>query len=231
MLKFDLVNKEHCYILGYLWADCYFGYDKNNRMQFSFEIKENDFITIWPLIQSIGFKTYKTHVRNNSNNRLARIRCSRQKELEIFSNYNFHKKNDGCPLYFSLPSELQPYFIKGFLDGDGSISFDKNNLFRIVFYGNKLQNWDFMEDFCNKASIKYVIYLKERPPYHKSHTRSHNYSVFEFTDLQNRINLCSILEKYNIGSKRKIEIYTRFKEYRANLQLNNKLCKQFIIPE
>jgi hypothetical protein len=221
-MTLDLNQEKCCYILGFFWADCYFGISSRGIYNFSLEIKTDDFLNIWSYIQNIGFEKYKTRKRKNSNNLQSFVRSARQKEMQFFKKYNFDKKNNGCPLYFDLKDKMKPFFIKGFLDGDGSISLDKNNAFRIGFNGSKHQNWDFLEDFCNKNNIKFAIYRKDRIAKHKTHKKQiHGYSVFEFTNIENRLKMCNILD-LNIGLSRKIEIYKKYKKNRdeANIQKN-----------
>jgi hypothetical protein len=227
-MKFDLSKAEHCYILGYFWADCHFGLCKNNY-NFSFEIKTDDFLYIWPILQDIGFLKYTTRVRKNSTKPQSCIRAAKQAEMQFFKEYQFHNKNNGCPLFYKLIENMKPFFIKGFLDGDGSVSLDKNNLFRVGFNGNKNQSWDFLEEYCLSKDIQYALYRKDRKKSHASHTKDHGYSVFEFTNLQNRINLCESLNHINIGLSRKINIYRSFKTNRLESQKTNKSLKQLIL--
>lgn len=235
-MKFDLSQAEHCYILGFFWADCWFGINKNasqrrkeNSYGFSLEIKTNDFLKIWPILEKIGYKNFKSRLRKNSNNSQSSIRNAKQEDMAFFKKWGFDNKNNGCPLYFELTDQMKCFFIKGFLDGDGSISLDKNNLFRVGFSGNKDQSWDFLEEYCLSKNIKYALYRKDRKKYHISHTKDHSYSVFEFTDLQNRINLCESLNHINIGLSRKINVYRSFKINRLESQKTNKLLKQLSI--
>lgn len=211
-MKLDLNQEKCCYILGYFWADAYFGKCKNkNVYEFSFEIKTDDFLNVWEYMQNIGFIKYKTRKRKNSNNSQSSIRLAKQKEIKFFEKYKFHLKNEGCPLYFDISEKMKPFFIKGFLDGDGSISLDKNNLFRICFNGHKYQNWDFLEDFCNKRNIKFSIYRKDRISKHKTHKKKiHGYSVLEPTSKENKLKLCESLN-LNVGLTRKLDVYKLYK--------------------
>lgn len=215
-IKFDLENPSHCYMLGFFWADCYFGFNKVLKIfNFSFEIKHNDFLEIWPILENIGFTKFKTRQRKNSKIQQSGIRAAKKEHMEFFQKYNFHNKNEGCPLYFDLENNNRLFFIKGFLDGDGSISIDKNKLFRVSFNGNKNQSWDFLEHFCEKNNIKFSIYRKDRISKHPSHKiETHGYSVFEFTDLQTRINFCKLLENINTGVSRKINVFKNYKQNR-----------------
>jgi len=221
----DLNQEKCCYILGFFWADAYFGKGKNTY-EFSFEIKTDDFLNIWSYLENIGFEKYKTRKRKNSKNTQSHVRLYKQEFLMFFEKYKFHLKNDGCPLYFDIADNMKPFFIKGFLDGDGSISLDKNNGFRVGFNGSKSQNWDFLEDFCNKNNIKFAIYRKDRVSKHETHKKQiHGYSVFEFTDIKNRLKMCDILD-LNVGLSRKIEIYKKYKKNRDERNIQKNILKE-----
>lgn len=225
---FDLNNEKHCYLLGFFWADCYFGRAKKGHLEFSFEVKTTDFGMIWDLLKEIGFEKFTTRTRLNSINSQSCVRAAKQRHMKFFEENGFLTKDLGCPIYFKMSSEMQNYFIKGFLDGDGSVSLDKNNLFRVGFNGPKTQNWDFLEHYCKFNEISYVIYRKDRLSHHASHIKkTHQYSVFEFTKTQDRVNLCKCLENINIGLTRKIDIYKKFKADRL-AQGTNKYRKEVL---
>lgn len=224
----DIENPEHVYMLGYFWADCYFGYNKD-YLNFSFEIKTSDFIEIWPMLQTMGFESYKTRCRLNSKNTQSIVRSGVQKDLKVLESWNYQNKSENCIFYYTLSDDLKKYFIKGFLDGDGSISVDKNKLFRVCFYGLENQNWSFLSDFCNQYDINHVIYRKTRKSQHKSHKKdSHSYSIFEFTKLQDRINFCKVLYDVNVGLLRKMDIFEKYRKHRIELQTVSKYAKQLI---
>lgn len=224
---FNLNQEECCYILGFFWADAYFGKgNRKNTYEFSFEIKTDDFLNVWDYLQNIGFSKYKTRKRKNSKNPQSRVRLYRQESLTFFEKYKFHLKNDGCPLYFDIADDMKPFFIKGFLDGDGSISLDKNNGFRVGFNGSKNQSWDFLEDFCNKRNIKFSIYRKDRISKHETHKKEiHGYSVLEPTNRENRLKLCKALD-LNIGLSRKINVYKKYKESQDCIKMQKNLIKK-----
>jgi hypothetical protein len=215
LFYFDLEDFEHVYILGYFWADCYFRKNKRGRSEFSFEVKTSDFLMVWDILQKIGFEKFSTRKRKNSINTQSCVRASKPKNMHFFEQNGFLSRSTDCPLFFHLSREMQKYFIKGFLDGDGSVSLDKNNLFRVGFNGPKDQNWAFLEYYCKSNNINYVIYRKDRPSRHSSHTKKiHQYSVFEFTNAQDRVNLCKSLEFISTGLTRKLDIYKKFKTAR-----------------
>lgn len=226
-INFNLSQPKDVYILGYFWADCYFGFNKiKNIYEFSFEISQKDFLEIWDILKDVGFKKYSSRTRKNSKNPLSNVRAARRADMDFFKKWGFDKKISGCPLYFNLPENMKNYFIKGFLDGDGTVSLDKNGIFRICFYGLHDQSWSFLEDFCKKNNIKYKIYKKNRKQCHPSHTKDHKYSIFEFTNNQDRVDFFKTLPKDDFGLKRKTEAFYKFKQERMKKENGSKFCKK-----
>lgn len=227
-MNINLNSKESIYLLGYFWADCSFSRSDNAR-RFQFEIKTEDFLNIWPLIKEIGFEKYATRFRKNSKNSQSSICLNKYEKLEILEKLNFDKRIEGCCFYENISEELKPFFIKGFLDGDGSISLDKNNSFRVCFNGPKNQNWNFLISFCDSFGIEYAIYRKERPSHHESHKKQiHTYSVFEFTNIRNRLKFCeSISAASGVGLSRKWKVYEQYKFKRQEKQIQKINCKRF----
>jgi hypothetical protein len=207
-LNFNLNDPIHCYLLGYFWADCYFGKPPASKgYGFSFEIKEEDFLNIWDLLKTLGFWKYRTRSRKNSTTKQCTISLCKQESMEFFKAYNFHKKLDGCKLYFDLSENMKMFFIKGFLDGDGSISLHKDGSFRVSFNGDINQNWDFLEDYFQVYGLKYAIYKKERI---SGNGKTHRCSVVEVLKNENKKKFCESLINSDIGLRRKMNVFYKW---------------------
>lgn len=216
-LNFDLEKPSTCYLLGYFWADCGFSADNLNRFAFSFEIISKDMEKIYNYLLDMGFCKFKKRKRHNSIKELSVIRAARKADMIFFEDAGFHNRLLDCQLYYKLNENMKPFFIKGFLDGDGSISYDKNNLFRVIFYGGYDQNWNFLSHFCGQRQIPFKIYRKTRKSYHSSHKKAeHLYSVFEIASLQGKVDFCKSLPI--IGLERKIDIFHKFRQCREAKQ-------------
>jgi hypothetical protein len=220
-ISFNLDNPEHCYLLGYFWADCFFGkHTKSKTSQhwaFSFEIKTDDFLEIWPNLKKIGFVKFSTRLRKNSHNTQSKITCCQRSFCEFFIQYGFDNKESGCPLYFQIKREMRKFFIKGFLDGDGSISLDKNRRFRVSFNGAKEQNWDFLEEFLRYEGFSFNIYRKDRLRADKQ--KIHSYSVVEILGNEHKLKFCRSLSDIGFGLKRKIGVLKEYEKIANKLYL------------
>lgn len=228
LLNFDLNDPEVCYILGYFWADCGYGGSSEGPITFSFEIKTQDFEKVRSIIFKVGFSKIKNRYRKNSPNQLSNVRAYRSKDMEFFENFGFGNRDDDCLLYYALAPHLRKFFIKGFLDGDGSVSLDKNGLFRVTFTGSFDKNWGFLKHFCENLGIRIKIYKKSRKAHHKSHTKEHHYSVVEIASLQERVNFLSSLPE--VGLERKMDIFKSFSKERLASQESSKFMKKITFP-
>tara|TARA_R110000765_G_scaffold307784_2_gene401520 strand:- start:2997 stop:3437 length:441 start_codon:yes stop_codon:yes gene_type:complete len=142
---------------------------------------------------------------------------AQQKYMTFLKNNNFHKKEQGCPIFHSISEKNQPFFIKGFLDGDGSVSLDKNNSFRVSFNGAYGQSWDFLEDFLKKHQLDYNIYNKRRTVQRNGIEKIHSYSVVEVLKNKNKIQFCELMKKCGkIGLMRKVDVLERFLQMRKS---------------
>lgn len=211
-IEFDLENPEHCYILGYFWADAYFGKDSKNKYRFVFEVKTDDFLVVWPILERLSFPKFFTRQRNNSINSQCAVKKYGINTLRFFQENKFDDKKNGCPLYFKLNKDMRKFFVKGFLDGDGCIYLNKkSNVLKVDFCSCAGQNWDFLKDFCNDLGVNFAVYEKMRPANHSSHKKAfHRVSLFSFNRKNDTFIFCSTLDQCNVGLQRKFAIYRKF---------------------
>lgn len=210
-LDINLQNEFHCYMLGYFWADCYFGKDSKNKYRITFEILDSDFTNVKEILHTMGFRKCFARKRKNSSNPQSGVKAYGLNKLLFFKESGYDNKINGCPLYFKLDNEMKKYFIKGFIDGDGTICLSKNNSFRVLCYGDFNQNWDFIEDFCNQNSIPFSIYRKERKANHPSHKEKvHRTSAIEIRTKEGKQKFCELIN-LDIGLSRKRQIFLDYK--------------------
>jgi len=114
--KFDISNKEHLYIMGFLWADGFI-HKSLNRLELS--ILSDDFEDIKNLFDSDYWAIY---IRNRKGRRSQTTIGLYDKEVcELFrTKYNYVDKSIFPPNFLNhINNELLYYFILGFFDGDG----------------------------------------------------------------------------------------------------------------
>lgn len=136
---FDEIDSEYkAYILGFIYADGSVSQPKGNRqLALTISLQEEDGYILEKLSQDAcggnfrienppssskrGFKKRAT-VRISSD-----ILCKRLISLGCIQN----KSRDGMT-FPNLPKEFEKDFVRGFLDGDGSVIFQKNRQYKYV---------------------------------------------------------------------------------------------------
>ncbi len=136
----DINTEEKAYILGLLYAD---GYNDTNRNSVSLGLKETDreildkiTVLIQPTkplqyinTQNNGFKNSQNQYRlvmesRKISQRLIELGCGKAKTHNLV-----------FPTGTQVPKYLQRHFIRGYFDGDGSVSGDKQK--QLSFVGTK----------------------------------------------------------------------------------------------
>lgn len=185
----EIVSKEQAYWLGFLAADGYIVKneiciqlqlkDKEHLQKFSDAIKGN--LTIRE-IQGINNFNYKYHHCRVSFRSTYMVNQLKDKGI-------FPKKSLSLTYPQWLKKELQPYWILGYMDGDGCISQNKEKV-RISFTGTL----DVLENIKK--------YLKSNAKIRKEHKCKQTFSLqlendisFEFLTNINYINLPFCLER------------------------------------
>jgi hypothetical protein len=139
------------YVLGWFFSD---GNVSSKENQINIHINRKDYAIlekIKAILSSnrpIGAYSNSSYLRINSKmltNDLIRLGCWPRKSLTL----KFPCIND----------ELLPHFIRGYFDGDGSITFNKPNVIKIYFLGTK----NFLEEMQRR--LNKVLGLSIRPLY------------------------------------------------------------------
>ena len=139
---FDKIDtEEKAYILGLLYAD---GYNDTNRNTVSLGLKDSDrevldkitaltqptkplqFVNIYKSRERIGFENSKNQYRlviqsKHISQRLVELGCGKAKTHNLI-----------FPTEEQVPSHLIRHFVRGYFDGDGSVSGNKQKQFGFV---------------------------------------------------------------------------------------------------
>lgn len=220
---FDIIDTENkAYLLGFLLAD---GYISGNRIRINNSI---DDIEILDLFRKEVTPECEIKYSNKQKGAILRkkqgtvgltsihmTQVLREKYdiIENKTNYSQFKFN-----FNTIPIELQRHFIRGYFDGDGSVSFHPNKHNTVFFNFSFVFNSEFFakqiaEIFENLFQIKRVIY------YHKGKTC--NYQSLRFN--YNKRRAFRIKEIYDylyqdssVYLSRKKVKFEQYIEYRAN---------------
>lgn len=169
---FDDITTEHqAYWLGFLYADGYIlsarnRPDKPNESQsFGFSIAESDselFIKFKEDLQA----TNPVHYYKNNNiefknaQQCGRILLTSQHAVDSLKKYGVVENKTFFLKAPPIDKKLIPAFIRGYSDGDGSITIDKNNKYHWCILGTK-ELLIFVQDFF-KTNIKLFQRFPER---------------------------------------------------------------------
>lgn len=173
---FDSIDNElKAYLLGYLFADGFVGDEEYNNIVFS--QKKDDMEAVELFKESIEytgelriFEPGKASFKNSQDH--AVVNFSSEYMANKLRNYGLSKKES----YKSLPkidNNLLRHFIRGFFDGDGSITLTKSHYKDKVYYSGALDiivNKNLVDFFLNlfsdihftidQSKTDYMVYLK-----------------------------------------------------------------------
>lgn len=158
---FDEINTEDkAYFLGLLFADGY-NYEKKNNIHLSLQERDRHILEIFKeklqtnrpisisILEQHGWaNSCRLSITNkNISNQLRRYGCTQKKSLTLT-----------FPSTKLIPKYLLHHFVRGYFDGDGSISFykDKNEYTRYNF------DITSTEKFCNSLSTVFRVYTKTK---------------------------------------------------------------------
>lgn len=132
--SFSLNNPDHAYIYGLLWADGYVIYktEKPSRYEIQLELKREDDYLLRLIQSELGGNLYKYNRFDKRTNKVystSVLRILNKNLVKIILDLGFRK-------IMKVPKKNLRHFVRGFFDGDGSIS-PSGNSYYINFAGNK----------------------------------------------------------------------------------------------
>lgn len=143
---FDVIDtEEKAYFLGFLYADGNI-HSKYNAITLKLQKQDREILTKWSNL-IYGFE----HILESENNYLVKFSSNHMKnrliELGCHPNKTFTLEYPKI-----LKSSLQNHFIRGFMDGDGTIVKDKNN-FYVGFIGTEKMCAEINNQIFNNTGI------------------------------------------------------------------------------
>lgn len=147
---FNPENPEVCYILGLLWADGYLVRDS-----IRLETTSEDMDHFYPILIKTGEWSHYTRVRGNRKPQTTAY--TNNKLLTSFLSplgYAAHS-NIGPDMILNLiPDDLKPYFMQGYIDGDGCFYYSEKNNCRQFSISSRIdQDWKIIIEILEKAGI------------------------------------------------------------------------------
>ena len=226
-----ILDKEMCYLLGYLWADGHIGKDC-----VTLEIVEEDGVSVKGIIEKSGLDfRITTRKRKNSIRKQMcfdlRFRGVGSKDFHNFlisSGYD-NKTGSHYQILEKIPENLKHYWVRGFFDGDGCINVtekdEKYRSSRLYFYGDIKQEWECIFDLFKKIDLKYT---------YQTVSRKNGLHLSSFVGVYNRIDVIKFFNflypecLFDIGLKRKYDKFMVVKKY-ENIGIRGRInmgCEQ-----
>lgn len=161
-------TEEKAYFLGLLWADGCNHIGKNvNHIVISLQERDKE------LIEKLCDKIFENRnviqyvIKNNKdgckrqNQYYLRI-CSKPMSLDLLNLGMVPRKSLILEWPKNLPENLIQHFVRGYLDGDGSISFNNNSENFLVGFSSSHKFCEQLNSyFTNKLNIKFSVSRKE----------------------------------------------------------------------
>jgi hypothetical protein len=202
--NFEKINKkEVAYFLGFFWSDGYI-----DRDEIVIAIKFDDESRILEVLNKFGNWRVNNRIKKLKGKEFkqSNIRINDKKIKNFLVSNDYDKKSTVSPtkILSVIPDNLQSYFFRGLIDGDGCFCAKNRNYFSIT--GTINQDWYEIENLLNKLNIKYKLTLKQR--------KTGNSSYIVISNKKDIIKLGDYIygEKYdNIGLDRKYKIYMEIK--------------------
>jgi hypothetical protein len=142
------VKPEWAWFLGFFWAD---GSLYQKRKTWCLELKSDDFDQLWPILNSMGFNSYCSRIRQG---KYFQKSIKSSKLSSIFLEFGFHNKSNQPPtkLWEFFNKEQKIMFLRGLFEGDGCFTHSGKHP-RITMNGSKDYDWDFLLNFFLENGI------------------------------------------------------------------------------
>lgn len=223
---FDIINSEKkAYLLGFFLAD---GYIEDNRVRIQNSIDDLEIIKIFR--DELSPDSTICYTNKQTGAKFRKPQCTTgvtsKHMVKTLNNYGIvQNKTYNKEFIFNfniIPKELHRHFIRGYFDGDGSVSFHKNNHNTIFF------NFSFVfnsKAFANQISNIFKDLFQINPVIYHNTGKTTDWFALRFNYNRNRFE--KIKEIYNylyqdstiFLSRKKIK-FDKYIEYRAN-SINN----------
>lgn len=151
----NIEKREVAYLLGLIWAD---GSIQNTKGSYrvDLEIVKKDIDEIEHLFDSVGNFLKRTRPKRGHWQEIGIIGIS-DKSLHSFlveNDYNIKSGASPDKILSKIPKNLQHYWWRGYLDGDGHIHVGKQGAYRVVFASCYDQDWTFLYKLFSELELK-----------------------------------------------------------------------------
>lgn len=201
----NIKTKQISYILGLIWAD---GHIRRVNSNISISLVNDDMIKLKDIFMTTGNWNYNIiNLDKYGYKQQGRIHIGNIELYKVFFDYGFREKSTISPtkLLESIPHNLQHYFLRGLVDGDGCFYINKkHHTYQFSISSTINQNWDYMIKICDQLHINYRI--------DRSNKVKSKYSIFRICRKKDVITLGNyIYQDFSFGLNRKYQKFLEIK--------------------
>ena len=205
-------TKEVAYLLGLIWSDGYV-HQKGYSNTVSVSMVEEDIEHLLSIFDTIG-NWSKHHRKRKGKKPSITVSINNKPVVNFLLKHGYHSKsyNSADEILSIISYELQPYWFRGLIDGDGSIYHnDKNKCYQLSIASTYKQNWLYCENLFKKLKIRYGICRRRQKRKNKIHTGS----IIRISNKKDIIKFCNYIyfdfDKTPMGLVRKYEKFIHIK--------------------
>ena len=214
---FDCVNDgDKAYIIGLLWSD---GHNDEKRGRITLGLQERDKHILYDIntvMQSdVPLWLSNLHDKNKNWSNSYRLTFRSKHMSEILASYGMlHNKSLLLTFPEWLDKSLYPHFIRGYMDGDGSIYYSQQkNILRANMVGTK-EFLDVVQKICDLIGIKTYLH-------HKNGQNEVTYSLYTTSNIGTLTFLDWVYKDADLKLHRK---YAKYQQFKENYNIDNTLA-------
>jgi DNA-binding transcriptional regulator WhiA len=158
----NVSTPEAAYFLGFLWADGHVRTAGKTTYQISIKNEAVDMKELIPIFERLGTWGV-TQIQPKGNRKpQTQITITDIKLGKLLDNYGYLKKSIQCAtsVINLIPDNLKHYWFRGYFDGDGCITLQKQKYPTVSFSGAYEQDFTFLFNLLNRLDINYKYYQR-----------------------------------------------------------------------
>lgn len=225
----DITSPEVAYILGLLWADGYLTKPTKKHKAYCINIEaiKSDMIEVLPLFEDLGrwsvYERSRNDISRNTKTSLC-ISISSKKLWEVLKRYDYDIKSSASAdkILAAIPDYLKHYWLRGYFDGDGTISFADGKYPTMNFTGSYSQDFTFLFGLLKNLGIPYHHYQKQSTNSGYSRVQitsiANNKKFYDYIYKDKQFGLNRKKIKFDEGFKSGTKSKARYMEYNGEIK-------------
>lgn len=177
---FKKLNKNNAYIIGFLLAD---GSVVGNRLKLHLQRQDRDLLVWFKEDCQYTGNIYDNKAKcNNKYHPTSALTISCYEWLEDLENYSIYPNKTLTGFLPDIPSNSFGHFLRGFFDGDGTITGQKHQTLKFINGSPRL-----LSELSDRLHNEYG--LTERRIYHRKNSQTHTLEYGKHSDVTKLYNL------------------------------------------